>query len=44
MTEPPSAVERAGRTALNEDWLATGVGLLLIVLVLAGVIPTGLVP
>jgi hypothetical protein len=29
---------------LTEDWAATLVGLLLLVLVLTGVIPTGLVP
>jgi hypothetical protein len=30
--------------ALNEDWVATIVGLVLLVLVLTGVIPVGLVP
>ncbi|MEU7819395.1 hypothetical protein [Catellatospora sp. NPDC049111] len=39
-----NAVARALRAALNEDWLATAVGLLLVALVLTGVIPTGLVP
>ncbi|GAB4056590.1 hypothetical protein [Catellatospora paridis] len=44
---PPAespTVARAQRAALNEDWLATAVGLLLVALVLVGVIPTGLVP
>ncbi|WP_186315783.1 hypothetical protein [Catellatospora sichuanensis] len=49
LTPPPTAAEsptvtRAQRAALNEDWLATAVGLLLVALVLTGVIPTGLVP
>lgn len=33
-----------GVFTLNEDWVATIVGLVLLVLVLTGVIPTGLVP
>ncbi|MGW5162569.1 hypothetical protein ACWEPN_44455 [Nonomuraea wenchangensis] len=37
--EPPES-----RTAFNEDWAATLVGLALLVLVLIGVIPPGLVP
>ncbi|MGH3755593.1 MAG: hypothetical protein ACRDRP_23445 [Pseudonocardiaceae bacterium] len=37
-------VPRQRRLGLNEDWVATIVGLLLLVLVLTGVIPTGLVP
>ncbi|WP_187346873.1 hypothetical protein [Saccharomonospora sp. CUA-673] len=37
-------VGRANRIHLNEDWLATIVGLTLLLLVLAGVIPQGLVP
>lgn len=37
-------VQRQRRFALNEDWVATIVGLLLLVLVLTGVIPNGLVP
>ncbi|MEV7006176.1 hypothetical protein [Streptosporangium sp. NPDC051022] len=41
-TGPPTAPE--GRTAINEDWAATVVGLVLVVLVLTGVIPVGLVP
>ncbi|MER7889778.1 hypothetical protein ABTX15_08155 [Micromonospora sp. NPDC094482] len=39
---PPTAPE--SRFALNEDWAATLLGLLLLGLVLLGVIPTGLVP
>ena len=39
-----SEVQRQCRFVLNEDWVATIVGLLLLVLVLTGVIPTGLVP
>ncbi|MFC6082648.1 hypothetical protein [Sphaerisporangium aureirubrum] len=43
MTDPePTA--RESRAAFNEDWLATIVGLVLLLLVLTGVIPTGLVP
>ncbi len=37
-------VARTGRLAINEDWAATIVGLLLLVAVLAGVIPGWLVP
>lgn len=37
-------VTRRRRVALNEDWVATIVGLVLLGLVLTGVIPTGLVP
>ena len=40
--EPPT--ERESRVAFNEDWAATAVGLVLLVLVLTGVIPVGLVP
>ncbi|GAA0999159.1 hypothetical protein GCM10009555_099800 [Acrocarpospora macrocephala] len=40
--EPPTSTE--SRTAFNEDWAATILGLVLLVLVLTGVIPTGLVP
>ncbi|MFK3979587.1 hypothetical protein ACI2K4_04310 [Micromonospora sp. NPDC050397] len=39
---PPTAPE--SRLALNEDWAATILGLALLVLVLVGAIPTGLVP
>ncbi|MBT0768690.1 hypothetical protein KIH74_07115 [Kineosporia sp. J2-2] len=41
---PDPDVETRRRWALNEDWLATAVGLILIVLVLAGVVTDGLVP
>lgn len=37
--EPPES-----RTAFNEDWAATILGLVFLVLVLVGVIPPGLVP
>lgn len=37
-------VRRWHRFVLSEDWVATVVGLLLLVLVLTGVIPVGLVP
>jgi hypothetical protein len=46
-TPPPTpdlAVRRAGRRALNEDWAATFVGLLLLALVLTGLLPGWLVP
>lgn len=39
---PP--IEAVSRRSINEDWLATIVGLVLIALVLAGVIGKGLVP
>ncbi|MFF0573367.1 hypothetical protein ACFY19_38895 [Streptosporangium saharense] len=39
-----SPVETEGRAAVNEDWAATVVGLVLLALVLFGVIPVGLVP
>lgn len=39
---PP--IETASRRSINEDWLATIVGLVLLVLVLIGVIGKGLVP
>ncbi|MER7134080.1 hypothetical protein [Streptosporangium saharense] len=44
--ESPRAdpVETEGRVAVNEDWAATVVGLVLLALVLFGVIPVGLVP
>lgn len=42
MAEPEPAAQR--RTALNEDWAATIVGLALLALVLLGVIPGWLVP
>ncbi|WP_269821857.1 hypothetical protein [Nocardia asteroides] len=43
MSSPaPQQPER--RFPLNEDWLATIVGLVLLVLILAGVVPGWLVP
>ncbi len=39
---PPTAPE--SRFALNEDWAATILGLVLLGLVLAGAVPAGLVP
>ncbi|WP_326820638.1 hypothetical protein [Streptosporangium sp. NBC_01756] len=44
MSEKDSPGETEGRTAINEDWAATIVGLVLLALVLTGVIPVGLVP
>ncbi|GAA1014493.1 hypothetical protein Aple_047830 [Acrocarpospora pleiomorpha] len=44
MSEPEPPTSRESRTAFNEDWAATILGLVLLVLVLTGVIPTGLVP
>jgi hypothetical protein len=41
-TAPP--IETVSRRAINEDWLATIVGLVLLALVLAGVIGKGLIP
>lgn len=41
-TDP--AVEDDRRSAISEDWAATIVGLLLLVLVLAGVITKAMVP
>ncbi|WP_166659572.1 hypothetical protein [Glycomyces sp. NRRL B-16210] len=39
-----STPEKAGRTAINEDWAAVIVGLALLALVLIGVIPEGVIP
>jgi len=36
--EPTSAVEHDGGFSINEDWAATGFGLVLLLLVLTGVI------
>ncbi|MBK1787493.1 hypothetical protein [Prauserella cavernicola] len=36
--------QRSRRWRINEDWAATVVGLMLLALVLAGVVPEGLVP
>ncbi|WP_405147493.1 hypothetical protein OG589_07865 [Sphaerisporangium sp. NBC_01403] len=43
MSEPETPASGGGRT-LNEDWAATILGLVLLVLIIIGVIPTGLVP
>ena len=46
-TSPPGpdpAVRASGRASLNEDWAATVVGLVLLVLVLTGLLPGWLVP
>ena len=46
--EPSAAAEQDGRFSINEDWAATIFGLVLLVLVLAGVITgtfmKGLIP
>ena len=48
MTDTPSpddpAVSGSRRVALNEDWAATIIGLLLLGLVLTGLLPGWLVP
>jgi hypothetical protein len=51
MSDPPTtapdaqaAPEPAPRSAINEDWAATIVGLVLLILVLLGVIGKGVVP
>lgn len=44
MTEPTSEDHAPSRPALNEDWAATIVGLILLILVLAGVITKGMIP
>ncbi len=46
MSEPSGEVrpERAERTGINEDWAATIVGLVLLILVLAGVITKSVIP
>lgn len=41
---PDPAVAGARRRALNEDWAATVVGLVLLALVLTGLLPGWLVP
>ena len=41
---PDTAVAAARRVALNEDWAATVVGLVLLALVLTGLLPGWLVP
>jgi hypothetical protein len=42
--EAEGDVATAGRRLLSEDWAATILGLVLLVLVLAGVIGSGIVP
>ena len=43
--EPAATTPDApGRRGINEDWLATVVGFVLVVLVLVGIIGKGLVP
>lgn len=42
-SDPPT-VAVATRRAISEDWAATAFGLLLVLLVLAGVITDGLIP
>ena len=41
---PDHDVRASGRVALNEDWAATVVGLVLLALVLTGLLPGWLVP
>jgi hypothetical protein len=41
---PDAEVAASGRRALNEDWAATILGLVLLALVLVGVIAKGMVP
>ncbi len=43
-TGPDESTENEQRWAVNEDWLATAVGLILLALILAEVITNGLVP
>ena len=43
-TRPDPTVHSARRAALNEDWAATIVGLVLLALVLTGLLPGWLVP
>ncbi len=40
----PTTAPPTGHRGLDEDWIATITGLVLLLLVLVGVIPTGLVP
>lgn len=42
--EEPSAPPGGRAWALNEDWAATILGLVLLILVITGVIPVGVVP
>ncbi|GAB3240672.1 hypothetical protein [Kineosporia babensis] len=43
-SDPEQSTSTEERWAVNEDWLATAVGLILLALILAGVITNGLVP
>ena len=43
-TADPPTVAAATRRAISEDWAATFFGLILLVLVLAGVLTDGLIP
>ena len=40
----PAAEPTAGGFRINEDWAATAVGIVLVLLVLAGVIAKGMIP
>ncbi|WP_281274129.1 hypothetical protein [Sphaerisporangium album] len=40
----PDLPPAGGRRTLSEDWAATILGLVLLILIILGVIPTGLVP
>lgn len=40
----PAAEPPAGGFRINEDWAATAVGIILVLLVLAGVIVKGMIP
>ncbi|MET9341765.1 MULTISPECIES: hypothetical protein [unclassified Nonomuraea] len=44
MSEHETRTDGDSRAALNEDWAATIVGLALLLLVITGVIPAGLIP
>jgi hypothetical protein len=50
VTQPPSATQPAdaerspGGIRINEDWAATAIGIVLVLLVLAGVIVKAMVP
>ena len=42
--EMPAAEPATGGFKINEDWAATAVGIVLVLLVLAGVIAKGMIP
>ena len=44
MSEPSGEARPTEPTGINEDWAATIVGLVLVLLVLAGVITKGMIP